>query len=570
MKKRIISALLILCLLLTATTITASAAPSITAQAAIVMDYETGDVLWGRDIDTRRAPASMTKNMTAFLVYEEIAAGRLSFDTMIPISQNAERISRQWDWGGRYVRAGQSHSVETLLRLIMLPSHNGACIAVAEYISGSEAAFVGLMNQTAARLGIDAEFGDSFGASAGNRISARAMATLVRTFIQTHPDILRITQMTSFTFAGGRTPNTNLLLPGNSFFTAGADGFKTGTGAAAGHCLSATATRNGRRVITVIMNAPHNNGRYGDTRNLFNFGFAELERRDTALNALTVNLSADTQSVRRNADFTLTAQLENIHGNFSVSGGEWRINGQTVYTLGSFTPQSHRTFTLTHHIPANSTLESLNIEFSILLPNGNRTSTSLTLPVSAAPPALFRDVSNHWAEADVERVVSLGLFTGINDDFFDPNGNMTRAMFVTVLGRMAYGMGIDVSNSGTTPFDDVPANTWFSGHLAWAWEQGIVTGISDTWFGTNNPVTRQEAATMFYRFMQHYNIELPLGADIHFTDADLISDWAYTAIQLVSRTGLITGFPDGRFGPTDFATRAQVAVIFLRFIDAYA
>ena len=543
---------------------------NITAQAAIVMDYETGEVLWSRDADTRRDPASMTKNMTAFLVYEEIAAGRLTFDSMIPISQNAENASRRWDWGGRYIRAGQSHSVETLLRLIMLPSHNGACVAVAEYISGSEAAFVNLMNQTAERLGVSAHFINAHGAAAGNRVSSRGMATLVREFIQTHPDILRITQMTSFTFMGGHTPNTNLLLPGNSFFTQGADGFKTGTTAAAGHCLSATAMRGGRRVVTVVMNAPHNNGRYGDTRNLFNFGFAELERRATFFDSLTVSVSANTQTVRRNANFTLTAQIGNVAaGGFYVSGASWSINGQTVQSMGSFSPQNNQTVTFTHAIAANSPLETLEATFSVRLPNGSERTASITLPVSSAEPALFRDINRHWAEADIERAVSLGLFSGVNSHSFAPNGSMTRAMFVTVLGRMADEMGIDISSSGTTPFHDVPMNEWFAPYIAWAWEQGIVQGMSSDRFAVNQVITRQEAATFFYRFMQHYDIILPGESTMHFPDMHLIDAWAYDAMTEAVRTGLLRGTDRGYLAPRAPALRAEAVVLFLRFIDAY-
>ena len=543
---------------------------NITAQAAIVIDYETGEVLWSRDPDTGRDPASMTKNMTAFLVYEEIAAGRLTFDTMIPITRNAENASRRWDWGGRYVRFGQSHSVETLLRLIMLPSHNGACVAVAEYISGSEAAFVALMNETAERLGINAHFINAHGAAAGNRVSSRGMATLVREFIQTHPDILRITRMTSFSFMGGHTPNTNLLLPGNSFFTQGADGFKTGTTAAAGHCLSATAMRDGRRVITVVMNAPNNNGRYGDTRNLFNFGFAELQRRATFFDSLTVSASADTQVVRRNTNVTLTAQIDNVAaGGFYLSGASWSVSGQTVQSMGPFSPQHTRTFTLTHAIAANSPLEALEVAFSVQLPNGSQRTASITLPVSSDAPALFRDIDRHWAERDIERAVSLGLFSGVDNHSFAPNDSMTRAMFVTVLGRMANEMGIEVSSSGATPFYDVPTNEWFSPYLAWAWEQGIVQGLSSDRFGVDQIITRQEAATFFYRFAQHYDIELPGETQMNFPDMHLIDVWAYDAMTDAVRTGLLRGTDQGYLAPRAPALRAEAVVLFLRFVDAH-
>jgi D-alanyl-D-alanine carboxypeptidase len=243
------------------------------------MDFETGEFLFEHNPDTLRAPASMTKNMTAYIIYEEIAAGNIAFDTMIPVSRNAANISRRFDWGGRYINAGQRHSVETMLRLIMLPSHNGASVAMAEYISGSEWAFVQRMNDTAYRLGMTAHFNDCFGYD--NLMTARSVAILVHSFIQEFPDILRITNMTSFAFGGGTAPNTNLLLRRDrGFYTPSADGFKTGTNDAGGHNLSATAYRDGRRIITVVMGGRGDAGRYGDTIRLFNHGFAEAERME--------------------------------------------------------------------------------------------------------------------------------------------------------------------------------------------------------------------------------------------------------------------------------------------------
>ncbi|MCL2827959.1 MAG: S-layer homology domain-containing protein [Oscillospiraceae bacterium] len=572
MKKRLIAKLLV-CLLILPLLIpptSAYAAPAnITARSAIVIDFETGDVLWGRDIDTLRTPASMTKVMTAYIIYEEIAAGRLNFDTMISVSQNAERISRQFDWGGRYVRAGQRHSVETMLRLIMLPSHNGACVAMAEHISGSETAFAALMNETAQRLGMNARYDNSHGAT-GSQLTARSMATLVREFITTHPDILRITRMTSFTFAGGYTPNTNLLLPGRTFATQGADGFKTGTTTAAGHCLSATALRDGRRVITVVMNAPDNNGRYGDTRALFNFGFSELARRDGLMNAITVDVTANVPAARRNTDIDFMAQLNNVDtGNIGALGGGWTVNGQTVSTFGTFLPTDQPTFSISHFLPADSDLYALDVGFFIDLPGGIRRNGSITLPVSDEPPALFRDISGHWAEDQIGQAVEQGLFTGNPDGSFAPNGEMTRAMFVTVLGRLAASLEIDTSNSGDTPFLDVSPDTWYGNYVAWAWEQEIVQGVSADWFGAEQATTRQEAATFLYRFMQRYDIELPGEMLMDFPDADLIDTWAYDAMTEAVRTGLIRGTGDGYLAPTAEALRAEVAVIFLRFIDAY-
>ena len=256
-------------------------APQIVSQAAIVMDFHTGEILFERDAWSMRAPASMTKSMTAFIVYEEIAAGRLSFDTLIPISANAAHVATSPAMQGNPVPLVQpAYTVETLLRLMMLPSSNGACVAMAEYISGSEAAFVALMNQTALEIGMFTSFVNPHGAQdAGHYTNAHSMAVLARTFIQRHPDILRITSMANMSFDGGFAQNTNFFINGSSFLQ-GADGFKTGTTTGAGFCLTSTAFRDGRRIIVVTMNAPDNNGRYGDSRALMEFGFAEAERRN--------------------------------------------------------------------------------------------------------------------------------------------------------------------------------------------------------------------------------------------------------------------------------------------------
>jgi len=148
---------------------------------------------------------------------------------------------------------------------------------------------------------------------------------------------------------------------------------------------------------------------------------------------------------------------------------------------------------------------------------------------------------------------------------------MTRAMFVTVLGRAARQLGLPVASEDLPPFTDVSSNAWYTNYVAWAFEQGIVQGIGANRFGTNNHITRQEVATLFYRFMQHYDLHLtgrPGDISDAFPDADQIADWAYDAIREAVRIGLITGFADGRLAPTHTATRAQLATMFLRFLNS--
>ena len=240
--------------------------PSVTAASAIVIDYDTGEVLYEKDADTMRVPASMTKVMTAYIIFEELEAGNLTLDTMVPISAANAQKSRD---GKNYpasvpLTAGSSVSVDTLLRLILIPSASASCIVMAEYISGSEEAFVQRMNETAQRLGMTAAYENSHGAHV-HYLTARSQATLVRAFIQRFPQVLNYTSLTGVTFNGKWYPNTNKLLPGLDYAYDGVDGFKTGTISAAGYCLSATAVKNGRRIISVVMKSSNDKTRHTDS-----------------------------------------------------------------------------------------------------------------------------------------------------------------------------------------------------------------------------------------------------------------------------------------------------------------
>jgi len=278
MKKFVFVALF---LLFSPLAVTYANSPDITAPIAVVMCYDTGEILYERNMEQRWIPASMTKIMTAFIVYEEIAAGNLTHDTLVTVSANASRFSNDRRVEGTFVplRSGAEITVETLLRLVMLPSGNAAAMVLAEHISGTEAAFVERMNETAVDLGMYSSFTNSHGAFA-HHSNAYSIAILIREFIQRHPDILRITAMPSMQFSGNTYNNTNRLLSTHPF--EGADGFKTGTIRAAGWGHSTTALRDGRRVIAVLMNTRNNDTRQNESRILLQFGFDELARRDQA------------------------------------------------------------------------------------------------------------------------------------------------------------------------------------------------------------------------------------------------------------------------------------------------
>ena len=262
-------------------TVTAAAAsgPNILAPIAVVMCFDTGEILYDRDMHRRWIPASMTKIMTAFIAYQEMEAGNLTPQTQLRVSANAARFSQDRRVEGTFVplQQGAYITLETLLQLVMLPSGNAAAMVIAEHIGGTEAAFVERMNATAYELGMYSSFTNSHGALA-HHSNAYSVAILVREFIYRYPDILRITRMQSVRFGGITYNNTNRLL--NTHYFSGADGFKTGTIRAAGWGHSTTAYRDGRRVIAVVMNTANNNERMNQSRTLLQFGFDELARRE--------------------------------------------------------------------------------------------------------------------------------------------------------------------------------------------------------------------------------------------------------------------------------------------------
>ena len=269
--------------------------PVISAPSAIVIDFDTGETLFERNANERRVPASMTKSLTAFIAYEEMAAGRLSFDTQVQVSNYAASVSSSYTIQGfRFpLAAGSYISVEDLLHLMMLPSSNGAFVVIAEHISGSESAFAERMNETAYAIGMTlAEFNNPHG-SIPNYSNAYSMAILAKVFIERYPDILRITSTTSFSFNGTTLNLTNQLVREGSYHYAGADGFKTGTINEAWCCLTSTAMRNGRRIIAVVMGTSNNDQRFGDSRTLLNYGFAEAAARDAIRATMGISVILD-------------------------------------------------------------------------------------------------------------------------------------------------------------------------------------------------------------------------------------------------------------------------------------
>lgn len=181
------------------------------------------------------------------------------------------------------------------------------------------------------------------------------------------------------------------------------------------------------------------------------------------------------------------------------------------------------------------------------------------------PTVTFNDVEDsHWAKADIEFVAGRGLMNGTGNGAFSPNASMTRAMFVTTLGRLAK---VDQSQYATSTFADVVTGTYYAPNVAWAAEKGIVSGIGSNKFAPDRSVTREEMAQIMMNYAKAMNIELPKTTPAaSFTDAASISSFAAEAINAMQQAGIMNGKDGGKFDPQATASRAEVAAVLHRFV----
>lgn len=241
------------------------------APAAYLMEASTGRVLYEKDADTALNPASITKIMTLLLGFEALENGNVGWDDLVHISEKA------WRTGGStmFLEVGTKVPYGDIITGISVASANDGCVAIAEYLYGTEEAFVQQMNKRAQELGLtNTRFSNSHGLHAENHyMSARDIAVLSHYLIEHYPKILEIESMTEFTFDGRTQANRNPLL---GVFP-GADGLKTGWTEEAGYCLVGTAIQNDMRLISVVLNTTDETERLAASSELLNYGFREFE-----------------------------------------------------------------------------------------------------------------------------------------------------------------------------------------------------------------------------------------------------------------------------------------------------
>lgn len=255
----------------------AKEAPELQTPHACLMELSTGEILYEKAADEQLHPASVTKIMTILLIFEALEDGKLSLDQEVTTSAHAKSM------GGSqvFLEEGERQTVETLLKCIIIASGNDAAVAMAEHLAGSEEGFVERMNARAAELGMaNTHFVDCCGLtdSKEHYTSARDVALVSRELLRRFPqaveysdiwmeDITHVTAKGSSLFT---LTNTNKLLRSYD----GCDGLKTGSTSYAKYCLSATARRDGIRLISVVMTAPDSKTRFAEAGKLLNYGFS--------------------------------------------------------------------------------------------------------------------------------------------------------------------------------------------------------------------------------------------------------------------------------------------------------
>ena len=243
----------------------------------VLMEPETGTVICGKEKDTRRSPASVTKIMTLLLIFDSLEKGSLSLEDTVTTSAYAKSM------GGSqvYLEEGETQSVETLIKCIVIASGNDASVAMAEHIAGSEQEFVKMMNERAAALGMkNTHFEDCCGLtdSDGHYTTAYDIALMSRELILKYPQVLEYSSVwmeniTHVTRQGSKEfglTNTNKLIRSYD----GCRGLKTGSTSKAKFCLSAVAERDGLSLIAVVMAAPDSRTRQKDASALLDYGFS--------------------------------------------------------------------------------------------------------------------------------------------------------------------------------------------------------------------------------------------------------------------------------------------------------
>jgi serine-type D-Ala-D-Ala carboxypeptidase (penicillin-binding protein 5/6) len=293
------------------------APPAVKARAYILVDHFSGRVLAQEQADARAEPASLTKLMTAYVVFSALKEGRLKLTDMVTISEHAWHAE-----GSRtFVQVGTQIPVDILIKGMIVQSGNDATVALAERVGGSEPAFAQMMNAYARRLGMrSSNFVNSDGLPAPDHYTtAHDVATLANALIRDFPQYYPLFSLREFMWNNIRQGNRNTLLGKDP----SVDGLKTGHTDSAGFCLASSANRNGMRLVSVVMGAPSEKGREEASAALLNYGYTFFE---------TVRVKAAQQTVLKPRVYKSAAEFAAVGVPYDVYATVGRGQAAALHT----------------------------------------------------------------------------------------------------------------------------------------------------------------------------------------------------------------------------------------------
>jgi D-alanyl-D-alanine carboxypeptidase (penicillin-binding protein 5/6) len=303
---------------------------NVEASSAILIEPTTGKILYEKNSHEKLAPASVTKIMTMLIAMEAVDSGKIKLTDKITVSENAKMKGKNGN-SSMLLDTGEIRTVEEILKGIAIASGNDAATAMAEYIAGSEEAFVKLMNERAQTLGMkDTTFKNCSGLSESGHVTSAFDISLMSKELLKHPQVLKYTGTYMETISEGRKSPIGLVNHNKLVrFFKGCDGLKTGFTNEAMYCISATAVRDGVRMLAVIMGAPTYKVRNKDASMLMNYGFSKFECKKVVPKDSNVE---KIQLGKREDKFFMAKALEDI--NIIVERGtESKITKKCVVNL---------------------------------------------------------------------------------------------------------------------------------------------------------------------------------------------------------------------------------------------
>lgn len=264
------------------------------AEAAIIIDGETGQIVYEKNADKVLGIASMSKMMTEYIIMESIENGKISWDQKVKINKYVHDLSKAPNLSNVGLTEGEDYTVKELYQAMAVYSGNAATVALAQLVSGSEKSFVKLMNEKAKELGLkNHKFVNASGLNNSdllgqypsgdeddeNIMTAKDTALLAYHLINDYPEVLKIASIPKLKFRDGKEyPNFNWMLPGLIFEYKGVDGLKTGSTDFAGYGHTGTVIQDGQRYVTVVMKSTNKNERFADSTKLMNYAYATFKK----------------------------------------------------------------------------------------------------------------------------------------------------------------------------------------------------------------------------------------------------------------------------------------------------